>query len=611
LLLQDTSFTSPYDAANITTTTSDGRAPIIGDFYQDGSGTIAFSAASSGYSSVPGGDCPLKINKNAGATYCTTPADLLGIGNGSVTTSTRDATFEASGSTAYSMANSFSGYTQGPGYWGKTFFIWPPDPRAASDWRQVYFGTNDNSKLWDNSGNWQDPTSGYTINYTAILNFITNVGPNPFPSKLQAGRILYYDSIPSSIDTSSFPPSDLNQRFWKDYIDYVLGQVQTGSNSYTTINDGQTGLGGYGRDFAFGTKLITPKNSLTGNPKPYMYYLDNPLRPITHFWFGPLSMIDFLDNYNVWYSVNPSCSRFCWWPGTCHESPLYACKLGIRAALTDISNNHPNDLVSLMMFSVPNTSANDTNRFNRVRVGLSRDYPSMQDSLWYPPATIGNSSATVRPYDANNLEVPRAMGGTCYSMALMQAFNQFSANSSLVNYNPGAPAGDAGGNGRKGAQKLIIFETDGAPNTTASASLANSGAYNSYYAIRYNSTSPGASEFPTNINGYSDNSSTVTTQIFNLCNQICALDSASPPGYSTASKKALIHCIGFGPEFSPSGANRTTNIATLNQMQTIGSVTDGMPSYKIIYGTESSVITSLQQAFTQILQSGVQVSLIQ
>ena len=24
----------------------------------------------------------------------------------------------------------FYGYTQGPGYWGKTFFTWPPDPRV-------------------------------------------------------------------------------------------------------------------------------------------------------------------------------------------------------------------------------------------------------------------------------------------------------------------------------------------------------------------------------------------------------------------------------------------------------------------------------------------------
>ncbi len=37
--LQATSFTSPYDPANISSTTSDGRAPIVNDFYSDSGGT--------------------------------------------------------------------------------------------------------------------------------------------------------------------------------------------------------------------------------------------------------------------------------------------------------------------------------------------------------------------------------------------------------------------------------------------------------------------------------------------------------------------------------------------------------------------------------------------
>ncbi len=615
--LQATSFTSPYSPANITTTTSDGRAPIVNDFYQNGSGSPAFSAAPASYGATPGGDNFLKKNKNTGGNWCTTAYDLLNT-SGSATTSTRDATFEASGYTAYAMAAGFAGYTRGPGSWGKTFFVWPPDPRAPSDWRKLYFvypGTatpmDDNSRLWDNNGNWRAPGNAtYGINYTAILQFIKATGPNPFPSRMQSGRILYYDQIPNSI-SATFPPADLNERFWKDYIDYCLGLVQLTSSSWLVINDGNNGYAGYGSDYAFGTVKVTAKGSLTGNPTPYMHYADNPLRPRTHFWFGPMTLVDFLGNYNLWYQVNPSCSRFCWWPGTCHESPMYACKLGIRAALSDISNNHPNNLVTLAMFSVPCERTNDGGRFNRVRVGLGRDYPSMQDSLWYPPATILNAGATVRPYDANNLEVPRAMGGTCYAMGLMQAYNQFSANSTLVNYNPGAAVGDAGGMGRKGAQKIIIFETDGAPNTTASAAFHNFGAYNSYYAIRYNSANPAASEFPTGINGYGDNDSTVTSQIFNLCTQICALDTASPPGYSTPSKKVLIHCLGFGPVFAPGGAGQAAALTTLNQMQTIGNVTDGMPSYKVIYGSESTVTNALQQAFTQILQTGVHVSLIQ
>jgi len=606
--LQATSFTTPYDPANITSTSPDGRSPIVADFYTDAGGTRAFTAAPASYATTPAGDQHLKVNNNTGASWCTTVKDLLNI---TVNTATpKNTTFENNGYSG--IVGNFAGYTQGPGYWGKSFFIWPPDPRPAYDWRAVYFNYGSglvpadyNSKLWNTSGVWQAPSSStYTIDYAAILNFIKNVGPNPFPSRLQSGRILYYDQIPSSI-SSTYPPSNMNERFWKDYIDYVLGVVQTGSSSYTAI----TGYTGYGTDYAFGTTKITAKSSLTGSPLPYMYYLDNPQRPKTHFWFGPLTMIDFLGNYNLWNaSFNSNNQRYGWWPGTCHESPMYACKLGIRTALSDISNNHPNNLVSLITFAAPSQSNGDGGRFNRVRVGLSRDYASMQDALWYPPATIGNASATVRPYDADNLEVPRAMGGTCYSMALMLAYNQFSANTSLLNYNTGAAAGDAGGNGRKGAQKIVIFETDGSPTSTATATLNNLGAYNSYYSIRYNSSSPGASEFPTVA---TPSSSTVTTQINSLCTQLCALDTASPPGYSTPSKKVQIHCIGFGPVFASGSSTRATAISVLDQMQRIGNITDGMPDYKIIYGTEAQMTADLQQAFTQILQSGVQVTLIQ
>ena len=216
----------------------------------------------------------------------------------------------------------------------------------------------DNSLLWDSSGNWKAPSSsGYQIDYAAILNFIKNVGPSIFPSQLQSGRIRYYSSIPSTIDTSVWPPTDLNQRFWKDYIDYVLGVMQVSySGTYIVINNGNTGYTGYGQDFQWGTVKITALSSLSGSPKPYMHYGDNPQRPLLSFWFGPMTMIDFLGNYNLWYTgYGNDASRYCWWPGTCHESPMYACKLGIQAALNDMQNNHPNDLISLIMFSTPLT----------------------------------------------------------------------------------------------------------------------------------------------------------------------------------------------------------------------------------------------------------------
>jgi hypothetical protein len=490
--------------------------------------------------------------------------------------------------------------------------------------------------MWDSSGNWKAPSAAnYTINYTAILNFIKNTGPNPFPTRLQSGRMLYYDAIPDTI--TGYPPANMNERFWKDYIDYVLGVIQYGANAYDEI----TANTGYGDDYTWGTVQISapPYDTLTalrnagsitnaqlqtlgltatvGGPidktkVPYMDYRDNPKRPRTHFWFGPMTMVDFLGNYNMWYHnrVTPSTSRYCWWPGTCHESPMYACKLGIRAALDDIRTNHPNNLVGLMMFSHPSESANGDGRFNRPRVGLGRNYTRMQEALWYPPSTIGNAGATIRPYDSENSEVPRAMGGTCYAMGLMQAYNQFSANNSLLTFNPSEPEGDAGGNGRRGAQKIVVFETDGMPTHTATASLVNNGAHQSYYRIRYKSGGAGGSEFPS-VDQYTENNSTVTSQIYSLCNQLVASETAGTPGYSTPSKKVLIHCIGFGPVFAPGSDKRDGALTTLRQMQTLGNVTDGMPEYKVIYGSEDEMVSRMQQAFTQILQDGVQVALVQ
>jgi Flp pilus assembly protein TadG len=633
-----------YGASNVSSTTSDGRAPIVKDFFQDTSGTLAFSSAGAdgtyNYAATNPGDKCLFHNGST-TDFAMEVEDIVG---GTAIShqwegSTSPSDSSGTGVGGYEWKNgAWNGYRQGPNYWGKTFFTWPPDPNPARDWRQVFLnnttkavsvgGSNktlaDNTKLWDSSGNWKSPQSGgYSINYSAILNWIKNVGPNPFPSQLRSGRIVYYTSIPSTIDTSSLPPTDLNQRFWKDYIDFVLGLVQQDSTNWevTTGYDNNyygkvKGLTGYGGDFTWGTVQI----SVPPSDGRYMDYLDNPKRPRLHFWFGPMTMVDFLGCYNLWYDTNPVCGRFNWWPGTCHESPMYACKLGIRGALNDINNNHPNHRVTLIYFSVPQDSAGAHGlRFNRVRAPLGKNYQRMQDTLWYPISTIDNPGTTINPYDyTNNMEVPRAMGGTCFSMPLMLAYNQFSGNTSLQTFNPSpAPTGDAGGLGRRGAQKMIILETDGLPNTTATANFTNSGAYNSYYNVRFDSTTPSNSEFPS-VAGYGDNDTTVTSQIYSICNQICALDTASSPGYSTTRKPVLIHTIGFGPVYSPGAPERAGALATLQQIQYIGK-TQPSPSYaidvnqpyKIINGDQTTIMNSLQKAFTIIMQGGVEISLLQ
>ena len=119
----------------------------------------------------------------------------------------------------------------------------------------------------------------------------------------------------------------------------------------------------------------------------------------------------------------------------------------------------------------------------------------------------------ITPYDpdpstgmipsANFMDTPRAEGDTCFAMALMLSYNQFAvtptSDSTLRTFATSSPitfpTGMAGGMGRKGAQKVIIFETDGLPNCLATASLVNAGSYN-YYKIRYDMNRPSASEYP-------------------------------------------------------------------------------------------------------------------
>lgn len=590
-----------YGLANLTVATDAGSA-LVKDYYRSALGAspvAAFSPAPDSYADNPAGDEPL-YKYGSTSTYGTTVQQI---------TNSMSVTFNgytASPFTGYSgpTVKEFAGYTQGPRHWGKTFFIWPPDPRTGKDWRTLYFnmpgsstGITDNRRLWNPSGNWNAPgSSTYQIDYTAILAWIKQT-PNPFPPQLRAGRILYYDEIPDSIDTSRFPPSDPNERFWKEYIDHVLGVIQTSSSRYTEITDKT----GYGDDYTWGTVKISAKPPGSG-VKNYMYYADNPKRPRLHFWFGPMTMLDYLSNYNL---VNEYSSFDFRDPGNSHSGPLWACKLGVQAAMLDIKNNHPNDFVSLMFFNRPQYSSNDGGTFNRPRVPLGRDYTRLIETLWFPPSTIGNPGTEIRCFDPENIEVPRASNGTCPVMGLMLAYNQLSGNASLRTHAPSpAPPGEAGGFGRNGAQKLVILETDGMANTAASASFTNAGPYNSYYKVRQ----PG--EYPSN------SGSDVPGQVYAVANRICALDTDSSPGYATPRKPVLIHCLAMGPIFEASSTNpdKADALDLLQNVQYIGSTQDSpstpLANFKIITGTSAERMDKIRQAFSIIMQDGIQVSLI-
>jgi hypothetical protein len=744
------------DPCNISYASNAGSA-IIPDFMSSGS-TPAFTAASSSINNTtPGGDDFPKYNNN----YVPTLSALLAgaTNQAQLLTFSRSAT--APSVTGYTANNGSSyGYTQGPNYWGKTFFMWPPDPRGtdldanntanhanngALDWRQRFFFKKNvatgqlgwldhNNILFNTLGapmtgfnavkpvintpqtqttvteNGTSVTYTYAINYLAILNWLQS-NPSIFPSSMLTGRIQYYSALPDTTDTTlnnrwwtTYPLTDKNERFWKDYIDFVLGlrgTVSAGTYSATNpmaSNVPLSALIGNGDYFQWGNTAIAitqkPDNNYKGtvssayasgysgaisvssvqtfggnNVVPisggvgtgdyvrfnsgstiyrvasvttnagictsitldqglnvalnngdtirfwsaasnFPYYMslnDNPYRPRHQLWFGPMTFVDWLGNYQT--------NQF-WWPGNVHEAQSWACKVGIQTAINDMQNNHPNDYIGLSFFSTPMYSANDGGHFNAAVVPMGQNYTQLIDSLWFPPTTVTGSATSITPYDTDMSNVPRANGGTCPGMSFMIAYNMLSSSvTNLRTYAQPEPQyrGSAGGLGRKGADRLVIFETDGSPNVRAVATINNSGS-DSYYPIRCVD--------PANLNDTSNQYPTggtyANSEVYSVVQQICAQTSASPPGYSTSRKPAYVYCIGYGSLFDPANAG-TTQTQALNFLQTVqyngntSTDTNGanFPSWQRIYGTTSNRTSGMQTAFTKILQAGIQVSIIQ
>ncbi|MGF1579595.1 MAG: hypothetical protein ACFCD0_09545 [Gemmataceae bacterium] len=773
----------------------------------------AFVRADATLATAPGGLHPLKTNKNSGDDYAKTLADVIG-----AEPSPEDLlNWHRYG---YDWAeldnddwnpptdNGYGYYTTGPGYWGKTFFHWPPDPRGATladasvaanqtnngakDWRQRFFvkleinpspfvlesqritgkGWVDHNNILYQSTRWIDEngdlqenndyveyagdennssdegqlhspynTSAFTQqnlqedrpsvrhsyypNYNAILAWLRS-DPNPFPSQLRAGRIRYYDEIPdpstdSSInerwwETNSKSLTDLIERFWKGYIDFVLGYEYTNPyyRAYRYSPSANTLMGDYignGRPFEWGEVEINQKplaeeveliaNSRRSRsvgdtrwiplenldnedfeptpdetfvtigsgrdmkvylvthadrfvnddraprikidkplhmaleqgdgveikfyeeyPEPYMELADNPMRPRHHWWFGPQTMIDYLGNYNL--------NNFKW-PGNIPEQPSSSCKIGIQSAIDDIKTNRPNDFVSITFFSTSKTSRTGSGQHQLAVVPLGRSYDELKESLWFPPVTVVGGEREIHPWHPDMSQVPRANGGTAPQMAFMIAYNQFSSSTAnLRDYSkpltlpdgtdPPAEVyaqyrGRAGGLGRRGAERIVIFETDGVPNTRRFASIQNAGA-DSYYPIRVqypdDLSNSGNTEFPVQNSGF------LASEVYSVVQQIVALDTANPPGFSTERKPAKVFAIGFGELFRPGApsVNQNNVLTFLQSVQFYGNTattTNGsdFPQDQRVYGHPEQRTARLREAFSRILQSGVQVSLIE
>lgn len=605
---------------------------------------------------------PLKnglTSPTSASDYARNVADIRNIA--SPGNSTYDATWETNG-----YGNNFLGYSMGPGYYGKTFYMWPPDPRSNRDWRKKFFrfpGPNattkgavmdDNSRLWASNGIWNrqfrniDGTSrattdpNYIPDYDAILSWLTS-GPAVLPPSLRAGRVVYYTSIPTSLTNvvdwqtglmRGSPTED--QRFWKDYIDFVLGagrfynfKTLYGNNTSNSFNG--TTYGGSGVAIR-----ITPKANLTAafpNPAPYMHYLDNPVHPRLHTWFGPLTMLAFL-------GVNSDLQDWNWYAGTTNEAQTWQLKAGIRSALNDIRINHPNDLACLIYFS-------SLNNYNTARVSMSKDYTRMTNAMYYPFSllnSLGNVNSERRPYGttsfstgnpnglsdtAANGDIPNANGGTNPAMGLAVAYNQFQFQ--------------AGFTGRRGASKLVILETDGVANQSLSTGtlLTQSGSPATW---QYIGIANGSSVGNGNINAlrpalalawqirqknaapfdpwiFSNSANTAANptnhQFAQNTSPYTSLTPVGAPGYSTARQPARLHALAFGELFEPTtnSTSKTSALRFLLDFQRVGGTSTlsdtSIEPYKIITGDADTRIDKIRQALERIMQSGVQVALIQ
>jgi peroxiredoxin Q/BCP len=226
-------------------------------------------------------------------------------------------------------------------------------------------------------------------------------------------------------------------------------------------------------------------------------------------------------------------------------------KQGVGGALIDIQNNHPNDIIAMLLFSRP-LYGNDPpgcGLFNSPQFSLTNNYNNLITTTWAPPESIGLStdlplwnSSGKRP------NTPSAHGdydsNTASSYGFMLAYNQFSAAAALSASSDGGVA--QGGLGRKGATRMVIFEADGMANedSVPASGFTNGGGYNSYYNIRPTDAVNGA--------GYSQ------TNLLQVVEAICNRDDGTAvsvpsgypappgyPGYATINKPVIVHCNAY------------------------------------------------------------------
>ncbi len=555
----------------------------------------------------------------------------------------------------------FVGYSMGAGYWGKSFYIWPPDPRfdttanltspnttkpgfdtsgkSMCDWRRHFF-LNSSGAAFDPQGDNMPSTTGtaeginqallnasatgtaclttssttsnWQVNYPAVLKWIKS-GPQMLPPNLRAGRVLYYSSIPDDVNTGTGTTQQvLDKVFWKNYINYVIfgTNTSTGPNTALYGNSDNWTAGAGVSIFSGALTAWTGPGAAWSSAKPYMVYSDSPVRPRLQMWFGPLSMLDFIGNIGT----NN------WNPGTCHEAQCWQLKAGMSSVLDDVQANHPNHYVGMVMFA-----AND---YNDMRVSMGQNFTALKNALYYPKGLLsvintGDTTSEERPYNSSwtsvlGNEIPNANGSTDPNTGLAYAFNLLSPSPSLPSQYRPTVSGQVV-QGRRGAAKMVVFETDGVPNTYRGLSSSTKtmnptlSGYNTFYPVSgWSSGNIGNGVAPCMPEAVK-----IVTQIVKP--MASTNTSGADSGMSLPNAPAKVYAIGFGDIFdpiaSPGATYRPTalqflaNIAGTGGTGTVGATT--IPDYQIITGTYTQRISRLKDCMQRIFQSGLAVTLVQ
>jgi hypothetical protein len=299
-----------------------------------------------------------------------------------------------------------------------------------------------------------------------------------------------------------------------------------------------------------------------------------------------------------------------WLPGTCYEAQCWQLKAGMNSVIDDIRNNRPNDTIALAMFAA---------NFTKPRAPLGQNYTALKNALFYPEPllntlnvttpTVASVRAEYRPYNdsfsaKSATNIPNATGSTDPNTGFMLAFNMLSPSVTTSTADYGTLKG------RRGASKVVIFETDGVPNTYRTPTF-NTAGYNSYYSIGGSSGNLG------------NNNATVLANTYPIVQQIVkpmSTTTGGDSGLSLPNAPARVYALGFGDLFDATlapGATTTRDqahafLAKVSEYGGTGPVgATTLTADQIITGPYANRIATLRATLERVFQSGVSVSLIE